>query len=168
MKRVILLTVVISLLLSLSACSLSTSNSTDHVTFYYCRDEYAFGTTAGVMDSEQRYVSTHAEDLEYLLSLYFVGPMDEDLISLFPDQTRLLSVESQNHHLLVTISDAAGIMDDSQFTLACACMTMTCLELADYETVEIICGERTVTMGRENLLLYDEIVTEQPTTEEPQ
>ena len=44
------------------------------VTFYYPRREYQYGAEDGVISSEQREASGHADDLHYLLSLYLIGP----------------------------------------------------------------------------------------------
>ena len=168
MKHALLILLAFSMLLCLCACSLGSSSDADHVTFYYCREDFAYNTQPGVIGSEERYVSSHGDNLMYLLPLYLTGPMDEELTSLFPKQVQLMSVEVQADRLVIALSDAAEEMEESRFTLACACLTMTCLELTDCVTVEITSGERSVTMNRENLLLQDTIVAEQPTTEETQ
>ncbi len=51
------------------------------VTFYYPRREYQYGAEDGVISSEQREASGHADDLHYLLSLYLIGPSSDELVS---------------------------------------------------------------------------------------
>ena len=60
------------------------------VTFYYPRREYRYGAEDGVISSEQREASGHANDLRYLLSLYLIGPSSDELVSPLPWGTRLL------------------------------------------------------------------------------
>ena len=45
---------------------------------------------------------------------------------------------------------------DAEFSLACACLTMTCLEFTDAESVTVISGSRSVTMD-ESLLTFSDI-----------
>lgn len=169
MKRLIAFATILSLVLSLWGCSFGRKNSEDHVTFYYCRAEYAYGTENGVIAAEDRDVTGHIGDLSYLLPLYMVGPLDEELIAPFPARTQLVSVELQKDKLLVELSDTARALADSQFTLACACLTMTCMELTNATEVVITSGERSVTMNLESLLLFDDITPSQTTpTEETQ
>lgn len=168
MKRSISFLMILSIMLALCGCSFGQRSSEDHVTFYYCRTEYAYGTEDGVIAGEDRDVTGHTGDLSYLLPLYLVGPLDEELISPFPARTQLVSMESQEDSLLLALSDTSGSLSDSQFSLACACLTMTCLELTNAAEVIITSGQRTVTMTRESLLLFDDITPSQTTTEETQ
>ena len=45
------------------------------------------------------------------------------------------------------------LMTDAEYTLASACLAMTCMELIDTEQVTVMCGERSVTINAENLLM---------------
>ena len=57
-------------------------------------------------------------------------------------------------------------MTDAAFSLACACLTKTCMELTQASSVTVISGTRMVTMGPDNLILTDSLDTAE--TEEPQ
>ena len=57
-------------------------------------------------------------------------------------------------------------MTDAQFTLACSCLTLTCLELVDAESVTVVSGDRSITMNADSLTQKDHITGTQ--TEEPQ
>ena len=164
MKRWIAILLCLLLVLSLFGCKKSDDDNT--VSFYYCRAEYDYGEEYGVVAPEQRELSEHATDLSNLLTLYLVGPLEEHLASPFTG-TKLISVNSEDGQLFIRLADTAKSMTDARFTLACACMTMTCLELVDAEQVTIYCGDRTVTMSRDSLLLYDSI-TPIETAEVPQ
>ncbi len=161
MKRTFCL--ILGILLLLCGCSgISENNVT---TFYYCRADYAYGTQEAVVAPEEREVSAKASDLKSLLALYLVGPLDETLVSPFSG-TKLLSAEMQGDQLMIVLTDTGKSMTDARFSLACACMTKTCLEWESISQVTIQCGERSVTMNRENLLLYDSITPIESTTEE--
>lgn len=166
MKRLTALCLVFSFLLS--GCALFGERIKDPVTFYYVRAEYAYSSTESVLGSEEREASGHRHDLSYLMALYLIGPSDEALVSPLPRGTRFYSIEEKENSLLLHLSDTAGVLSDSDFTIACACLTMTCLELTKAEEVTIISGERTVTMSRDNLTLFDTSIETQPSEDETQ
>lgn len=160
MKRILSMLLIISLLLSLGGCGFGGGKRKDHAIFYYRRASYLYGQENGVIASEKRDISDHAGDLSYLLSLYLIGPLDEELESPFPKTTRLTSVRDNGETMQVVLSNIGSALSDSEFSLACACLTLTCLELSNATEVTIISGERTVTMTRESLVLYDGSSTE--------
>ena len=127
------------------------------VTFYYPRREYQYGAEDGVISSEQREASGHADDLHYLLSLYLIGPSSDELVSPLPWGTRLLGVSQENGTVTLELTD-------TEFTLACACLTMTTLSITGGDEVTITSGSRSVTMSRDSLTLIDDSTAS--TTEE--
>ena len=152
MKRIVCL--FLCLCLFLPGCSGELMK--DSVTFYYPRREYLYGVEDGVIASEQREASGHANDLHYLLSLYLIGPSNEDLTSLLPRDTRLIQALVQDGVITLELTDTTQSMTDTDFTLACACLTMTALSITGESTVTIISGSRTVTMSRDSLTLFDD------------
>ena len=153
MKRLFCL--ILALCLLLSGCALSGERMKDPVTFYYPRREYQYGAADGVIASEQREASGHRRDLNYLLALYFMGPNDEALSSPLPRGVRFVKVGHDGTTVTLELTDTAQSMTEAEFTLACACITMTCLSITEAEIVTIISGSRTVTMNQDNLTLYD-------------
>lgn len=166
MKRLTALCLLLALLLS--GCALLGERIKEPVTFYYVRAEYAYSATDGILGSEEREASGHRHDLSYLLALYLIGPSDEELMSPLPKGTRIFSVEQTKNAVLLHLSDTSKTLSDSDFTIACACLTMTCLELTDKAEVTITSGERTVTMSRDNLTLFDTSTETQIVEEETQ
>ena len=163
MKRLLAFVLSALTLLSLPGCSLQA----DTHTFYYPRGEYQYGTRDSVLAGEERDISGHSGDLFYLISLYLSGPLDEELISPFPASTRLLSVEQENSHVRISLTDSGTATLDSEFTLAGACLAMTCMELPEVTLVTIESRDRTITLSREQILLFDTSSIPQPTPEEP-
>lgn len=136
----------------------------DPVTFYYPRREYQYGAEDGVISSEQREASGHADDLRYLLSLYLIGPSSEELVSPLPRGTRLLGVSREDGTITLELTDTSLTATDTEFTLACACLTMTTLSIVSGDEVTITSGGRSVTMSRGSLTLIDDSTAS--TTEE--
>ena len=157
MKRLISLAFL--LCLTLTGCGKFGERIKEPVTFYYLRAEYQYGSDSGVIGSEEREASGHRENLSYLLALYLMGPSGEDLVSPIPRGIRFLSVEQADTLITLNLSDTASALTDAEYSLACACLTLTCLDLTEAETVTVTSGSRSVTMTRDNLILYDSSMT---------
>lgn len=157
MKRFFSLILILSL--SLSGCSIFGERFKEPVTFYYLRSEYQYFSQNGVIASEEREASGHRDDLSYLLALYLMGPADEELVSPLPRGTRIFKAEQAEDGIHLHLSDTAATMDDTEFALACACLSMTCLDMTDSNSVTIDSGERSMTMLRDTLLLNDSRTT---------
>jgi len=153
MKKAIALVLICILL---SGCTVFESRMLEPVTFYYLKADYVFGREGSVMVSEQREASGHRDDLSYLLALYLMGPTEEGHATPLPAGTRIFKLENDESTIRMKLSQHAHSLSDSQFSLACGCITMTCLELTSAEQVTITDGERTVTMQRESITLLDD------------
>lgn len=149
MKRLVSLFLITVLLLSGCAEQLK-----EPVSFYYIRSGYETDMT-NIIAAEQRESSGHRGDLSYLMALYFMGPADEELLAPLPGNTHLLSATIDGSMVTLQLSDTSDSVTDAHFTVACACLTLTCLELTGAETVTIISGNRSVTLGNDDLLLRD-------------
>lgn len=154
MKR--LLSLVLLLILLLTGCA---DRIREPVVFYYVRTGYEENMSA-VLGAERREASGHRDDLSYLLALYLMGPTNEELHSPLPAGTRMFSAQRSGTSLTLYLSDTTDSITDIQFTLACSCLTMTCMELTDVESVTIHSGDRSITMDADTLLLQDPITVE--------
>lgn len=159
MKRVLTLILAISFLLS--GCSFSGEHLKEPVTFYYVRADYPFTAKDSIFAAEEREASGHREDLSYLMALYLIGPTGEDLVSPIPKGTRIYSAELNEDTVCLNMSNTDSTLTDSGFTIACACLSLTCIGLTGAAKVTITSGERTVTMTADTLMLYD--IPTQPT-----
>lgn len=166
MKR--FLSLILIFVLLLSGCSLYGERIKEPVTFYYVRSAYPYAAEESILGTEEREASGHRDDLSYLLALYLIGPSDEELVSPIPKGTRIYSAVQERDTVLLTLSDTDATLTDSRFSIACACLTMTCLGLTDAKNVTITSGERVVTMSTDTLMLYDISTETQPTEELPQ
>lgn len=153
MKRCGMLILAISLFFS--GCGFFTEHIKEPVTFYYLKSEIQYFSNEPVIASEEREASGHRHDLSYLMALYLMGPTEEELVSPIPRGTRIFKALQTEEGISLHISDTAATMDDISFSLACTCLSLTCLELTDAPAVTITSGERVITMSRETLTLYD-------------
>ncbi|MBQ8621711.1 MAG: GerMN domain-containing protein [Oscillospiraceae bacterium] len=166
MKRLIIL--LLCFLLTLSACAQPNpaQDIRDPVSFFYLRTAFSYGQQDAVIVCEQREADGHREDLEYLLSLYIQGPIGEGLESPFPSGLRLIEAAVLEDTVFVTLSSRFSTLSDMDMTLACACLTKTCLSLTDARQVTISCDGQTlgssfsITLTEDDLLLLDTSTSE--------
>lgn len=149
MKRVICL---ILAAMMLAGCSFSFGDSTE---FYYRRKAFDYYGVSPVIASERRDVTGHADDLNYLLNLYLMGPVDGDLESPFPAGTRLYEIQTEGSRMTVILSDTGKALSDPGFSLACVCLGRTCMHLTEAEEITIISGNRSITVMESDSLLTD-------------
>ena len=113
MKRIVCLTVCVLMLLC--GCG-----KKDTATFYYQRADYHTDMTDGMIAGEERDITGHTDSLSFLISMYLLGPTQSDLISPFPQNTKLLELQQKNTEVIITLSDNLHSMSDGKFTLGCS------------------------------------------------
>ena len=162
MKQLISLLLSAALLLCLAGCQSSDSNSAQ---FYYCcnPENRSYFEENSMIQAESRDLTGHRTDLHYMLGLYLAGPKDEDLVVPFSRQTKLLSVRQENETIVVELSDHTMSLSDSEFSLSCACLTMTCMDFVQCQSVTIRSGDRSATMTRDNIILKDTLPQQEST-----
>jgi len=142
-----------------SGCQLVGERIKEPVTFYYIQGDYQDALSDAIA-SEIREASGHLDDLSYLMALYLMGPTEENHISPLPRGTRIYVVQNSPSGIVLKLSDASKKMTDLQYSLACACLSLTCLELTDADTITITSENRSVTMTSDTILLFDSIAKE--------
>lgn len=159
MRKRICLILAALLLLRLCACSF-VSSGREPVEFYYLRSSFVYGAEDGVITSETRESSGHEGDLEYLLSLYLRGPLDEKLVSPFPD-CQIVEIRWDSKTLRLTFDAPFAQLEDIDLTLACACLAKTCFGMTDVRQVRIDAAAPdenstvNITIDRDSLILED-------------
>ena len=162
MNRIRAIVLCCLLALSLLGCH---SADTGTVSFYYCRDpeQYQYFEANSVIQPERRELIGHMDDLNYMVGLYLAGPMEEGMAVPFSKSTKLLSVEQTENSILVVLSDHTKALTDSEYSLACAALAMTCMDFTDAEKVTISSGSRSITLTAEDIVLSD-LLPQQETT----
>ena len=161
MKRLICLLLIFCLFLS--GCSVLGERFKEPVTFYYVRENYQKDMEP-VIASEIREASGHRQDLSYLLALYSMGPSKEGLLSPLPRNSKLTLTEYTQDKILINLSESIPSISDADFTLASACIALTCTELTGIRQITVACGEKTITI-QEDKLLQDSNIASEPQEE---
>lgn len=154
----------------LMLCGCTAKN--DDILFYYPRKDFSYGTQDGVIASETREAPGHEEDLDYLLTMYLEGPLDPSLHSPFPRGTALEGFTYSDATMYVTLSEAFAQLEGIDHTIASACLAYTCFHLTAAEKVVIKCnsedyGNRSITLSRDAMILYDDSTATLPRESEP-
>ena len=147
MKRLIAVFLLIALILC--GCSSKTT-----APFYYCRANFQEEPLESIIDCEGRDIAGHEHQLDFLISLYLMGPSNKDFVCPFPADVQLKETHVSGTQLTVTLTDM-NTVSDSRFTIASACMALTCFEISNCETVTVRSGKRTITMNSSMLTLHD-------------
>ena len=148
-----ILSLILALCIFMTGCSFLGNRINTSTTFYYLCDRYQKDLCC-VIVSEERETSGHEGDLSYLLALYLMGPTVDEHIMPLPAGTRI-SAQKNGGKILLKLTNPLTTLSDVDFTLACACLTMTCLEITDADDVTIRFEDRERTMNRDQLTLYD-------------
>ena len=162
MKRLFFILLCSLMVLSLMGCG---SADTGTVSFYYCRDpeQYQYFESDSVIQAERRDLIGHQGDLKYMVGLYLAGPMEEGMAIPFSKSTKLLSVQQNCQSILIELSDHTNILTDSEFSLACAALAMTCMDFTDCEDVTISSGNRSITLQADDIILSDNLPQQETT-----
>lgn len=162
MKRSLALVLCAVLIILMSGCQ---SDERSGVTFYYCRDpqSYQYFTADGVIQAEIRDLVGHTGDLKYMVGLYLAGSLEEGMAIPFNKSTKLLSVQEDDTSVLIELSDHTKVLTDSEFSLACAALSLTCMDFTGCSDITIISGDRSITMNADSIILSD-ILPQQETT----
>lgn len=144
------------LLLSFGGCRETGENSRS---FFYLRtsDTIDFGQSEALVAPVAREISGQSAELNYLLRLYFEGPTEEGFQSPFPQGTRLIKASLDGEQLILEVSTHFSVLENIRLSLAGACLTATCHELAGVDTVQVLCGEESYSFNRSDYTFLDVI-----------
>lgn len=159
MKRLLCLLLTLILCFSLMACHDDQPKLQAPVNFYYPRLEPTYGTANGMIAP----VSAEGAgfDQETLLNRYLQGPADKDFVSPFPADTKLLSLTDKDTIINLQLNQNFAQLTGMDLTLACACLTLTTIELTGADTVRIFVKDSTldgapqIVMDRNCLTMLD-------------
>lgn len=129
--------------------------------FYYktMEENYIGGQSA--TGYEVREISGHESDYLWVLTQYFEGPVSSDLTAPFQKATSILSAELSDSQLCLMVSQELGQLSQVDLTVACTCITLTCLEFPEVESVSIraengmLSGKSELLFNRDSFLLED-------------
>lgn len=129
------------------------------INFYYPKDDISFTSSAGVIDYESEANASDSIGLMDVMERYLEGPFSSSLRSPFPEDLKIVKAEQTEDSVILVFSRELGSMYGMDLTLACACITKTCLELTGAKSVTIqaqgttLDGAEQITMDAESLIL---------------
>ena len=130
--------------------------------FYYPLQTADYTLGASYIQPELREGAGVDKSLKNLLNLYLKGPNDPlTFRTPFQYNTQVVSISRGSTMLDITLSRGFATYTGLDLTIACACITLTCLELADVEAVRIrakgttLDGAEFIEMSAQSLLLMD-------------
>lgn len=165
MKKFLSFLLAIALCLPLLACAKESVRIQEPVSFYYRRRELAYGEENSVILSENREAAGYSSAPDHLLKEYLAGPISEDLTQTFPYGTTLIHYTADSTKATITVSSHLANLSGMDLTIACACLTLTVMELLDVEIVEIRAKDallndaESIILDRESLLFLDDSAT---------
>ena len=160
MKRLFAVLLCICTFLSLLGCS-QKEEIQKPVTFYYRRANITYEGSDGVVSTEQRESAGHEKDIPYLLGEYLDGPRSSELAQTFPDGMFVVSIQYADNMAKIIFSFHLAELRGIDLTVACACITMTVIELTGVDSVQISAAGallddyQSITMDRSCLFLLD-------------
>lgn len=168
MKRFAALVIVFSLLLPILGCASKEKTPSGAVQFYYIRSDFEYHSDENVIVAEQRELSGSKDDLSYMLTLYMLGPIKENLVSPFPSRARIIDIKEEDGSISITLSGMDTLLSDSKFSLACGCLAMTVFGIKDCQAVAVYSGERSISLTKDSFTLNDQIMQNPALPEETQ
>lgn len=161
-----LMAIALILCLLLTGCAGESKRFITALTFYYPLQTTDYSMGSAYIQPELREGAGLDKSFVNLLNVYLEGPVDETLYRTpFLDNTRVVSVFREIGILHVTMNTEFAAHTGLDLTIACACITMTCLELSSAQTIRIYAQDATldgaefIEMSQSSLLLID-FVTE--------
>ena len=157
MNKILALAFSLLLILSCSACGYQ-NDPAQQVSFYYCAKDPA-DTGHSTHISPELWEDIRQNSLEEIIDLYLSGPRTEDLRSPFPEGLQIVLAEQQDSTMYLTVSPHLCQLTDMELTVACACLTLTIIELRQVQQVVItpeeglLDGQKSITMDKNALLL---------------
>ena len=160
MRKLLSILLCLALLLPILGCT-EENQPEKPVNFYYRRAEIAYKDDSGVIAAEQRESAGHEGDIRYLLFAYFDGPLSDQFRQVFPENLSVISLHYAENTAKITLSFHLAQLSGMDLTIACACLTMTIIELTGVESVQISAAGalldeyQSITMDKDCFLLLD-------------
>ncbi len=160
MKRFLCLLTVFTVFLCICGCQNSETEIIEPVQLYYCKATVEFQSESGLIASEQREYDGWENKTQEFLNEYLAGPISSELKSPFPLGGRIVELSQEDSVVNLLLNFNFSRLSPPKLTTACACISMTVLELLNAEVINIeitsyVSERDIITMTRSNLCLSD-------------
>lgn len=165
-KRMICMVLLFSLCLSLPACRQQQDKIQIPVNFYYPRTDASFGMGDSFVSPITAESRNYTGDPIGLLNFYLQGQTGDHHRSPFPAGTHILSMEQVDGTIHIMLSPHFAALSGLELTIACACLTLTVLDLTGGYSLRIsvlgavLNGAEYIQMNRSCVHLLDVISTD--------
>jgi len=161
MKKIILGLMVLSLVFGCIGCGFETESAEDSIRFYYPRtaNNYEYGSEDGVITYEERDPAGHRNNLRYLLTLYLLGPVEEGLVSPFPEGCQIVHLSRNESEVSMTINSNFVTLKGMDLTLACVCLAQTCFTLTDVPMVRIMAESFDGQIAIDEVIMQNQLIS---------
>ena len=159
MKRAIYLILAVCVLFGLCGCQRTEEPVETPITFYYRRADVVYGDPEGLIAPCIGEGSGYEDDIAGLLNRYIQGPSDPAYTNPFPGGCRIVKFSVEGDTATVTLNGLLARYRGISLSVACACLSLTVMELTGVDTVCIMAnnvlldGSESITMTRERILL---------------
>ena len=160
MKKCFILLLILCLLLA--GCVQQQPSLITTLKFYYPLQVADYTLGASYIQPELREGAGVDKSLKNMLNLYLKGPKDQITFQMpFRYNTQVVSISRGSTMLDITLNRGFANYTGLDLTIACACITMTCMELTDVTVVRIraenttLDGADFIEMSAASLLLVD-------------
>ena len=159
MKRYLCYICIIAIILSFCGCANTSTKLKKPAKFYYLTDPENYQSNA--ITPELRESSEYTDDLRSLIQVYLEGPTSSLYINPFPQKTIVQDITVNNVTVEIILNDAFSQLNEVELTSACACLTMTILDLTERQRLIITTLDNvgnvvyTTSMTKEHILLSD-------------
>lgn len=160
MKQLISVVLLLAVIFSFAGCQ-EEAPLKDPVNFYYRRIQTEFGKETGVIDVMVVEGDGKKGDHLAMLNQYLLGINNSSFASTFPVSTQVTDLRILGDTAFLTLNPALGQYSGMDLTIACACLTLTTMELTGTQQVSIritsgtLNGSDQIIMDRNTILLLD-------------
>lgn len=159
MKQFLSILLVASLLMACCGCGQADSVLQEPVNFYYRTDPANY--TSQTITPEKRESAGYEDDMTKLLQLYVKGPVTDGFVNPFPKNVEVKGVSVNSNTVYLLLSEEFAELSHINMTSACACLTLTVLELTQRNRLVITARDDagniiyTASMSKDQILLSD-------------
>lgn len=168
MKRLLALLLMLTLLVGITACRENSEPVLQPINFYYISDPFTYGSAEGLIRAQIADAAHYNGSLLETLNGYLAGPNEAGYGHTFPTGSQVYQIDLVNETAYLQMNNAFARLKGIDLTVACACLTMTVMELTGSKSVNIstlsipLDGNASITMSKDTILL---ITTQQSENE---
>ena len=136
MKRLFTFTLLLIILTSLCSCTFPNTQQS-RITFYYIKTPDDFDGSSDIIVPFHPSSDDDNRDLSEILDAYLSGPSNNSCTSPFPQGTTIEEIVLSRSNAQLTLNRQFATLSDIDFTIACACLTKTVIDLTGVNTVQV-------------------------------